>query len=117
MREFHWIMQLVKVKGQRRYSIDEYFAVEETSQVRNEYFDGEIFAMAGASLPHNRMPANHRALLRTAPPRPRLRGLWQRFARADSRRSLHVSRSEHRLRRSRARAGQARHADQPCDPH
>jgi len=48
----------VKRDSQRRYSLDEYFAVEETSQVKNEYYDdGEIFAMAGASLEHNRIAA------------------------------------------------------------
>ena len=48
----------VKRESQRRYSLDEYFAVEETSQVKNEYYDGQIFAMAGASLQHNRITAN-----------------------------------------------------------
>ena len=46
--------------------MDEYFAVEETSQVKNEYYDGQIFAMAGASLQHNRIAANLVALLRPA---------------------------------------------------
>ncbi len=45
-------------ESQRRYSLDEYFAVEETSRVKNEYYDGEIFAMAGASLQHNEIAAN-----------------------------------------------------------
>lgn len=45
-------------ESQRRYSLDEYFAVEETSQVKNEYYDGQIFAMAGASLAHNDIAAN-----------------------------------------------------------
>ena len=48
----------MKRDSQRRYSLDEYFAVEETSQVKNEYYDGQIFAMAGASLAHNRIAAS-----------------------------------------------------------
>ena len=48
----------VKREWQRRYSLDEYFAVEEMSQVKNEYFDGQIFAMAGASLRHNQIATN-----------------------------------------------------------
>jgi Uma2 family endonuclease len=38
--------------------LDDYFAVEETSHVKNEYYDGQIFAMAGASLQHNRIARN-----------------------------------------------------------
>lgn len=48
----------VKRESQRRYSLDEYFMVEETSQIKNEYYDGQIFAMAGASLQHNRIARN-----------------------------------------------------------
>ncbi len=39
----------------KRYTIEEYFALEETSEIRHEYFDGEIFAMAGGTLNHNRL--------------------------------------------------------------
>jgi Uma2 family endonuclease len=31
----------------KSYTVEEYFALEETSEIRHEYFDGEIFAMAG----------------------------------------------------------------------
>lgn len=50
-------------RSQRHYSLDEYFAVEETSQVKNEFYNGEIFAMAGASLKHNRIVVNIVSLL------------------------------------------------------
>jgi Uma2 family endonuclease len=36
-------------------TVEEYFALEETSEIRHEYFDGEIFAMAGGTLNHNRL--------------------------------------------------------------
>ena len=44
--------------SQRHYSVDDYFTVEEMSEVKHEYFNGEIFAMAGASLRHNEIAAN-----------------------------------------------------------
>lgn len=50
---------------QRHYTLDDYFAVEETSPVKHEYFQGEIFAMAGASLAHNDITANVLMLLRS----------------------------------------------------
>src|SRR5258708_35004625 len=45
-------------QAQRHYTIDEYFSVEAMSPVRNEYFDGEILAMAGGSPNHNRISRN-----------------------------------------------------------
>lgn len=45
-------------QAQRHYTIEEYFAVEAMSPVRNEYFDGEILAMAGGSANHNRISRN-----------------------------------------------------------
>ena len=39
---------------QRNYiSEEEYLDMEEVSPVKHEYFDGEIFQMAGASYKHN----------------------------------------------------------------
>lgn len=51
---------------QRRYSVDDYFAVEADSAIKHDFYNGEIFAMAGASLAHNEITANVLALLRTA---------------------------------------------------
>lgn len=51
---------------QRHYTLDDYFAVEEMSPVKHEYFEGEIFAMAGASFDHNRIASNLVAFLHTA---------------------------------------------------
>ena len=45
-------------QAQRHYTIKEYFVVEAMSPVRNEYFDGEILAMAGGSADHNRISRN-----------------------------------------------------------
>lgn len=44
--------------SQRHYSLDDYFMVEEMSELKHEYWNGEIFAMAGASLAHNEIAAN-----------------------------------------------------------
>src|SRR5437763_16821511 len=44
--------------ARRWISVEEYLALEEQADTRNEYFDGEIFAMAGATLEHNVICAN-----------------------------------------------------------
>jgi len=50
----------------RHYSPEEYFALEEQSDVRHEYIEGEVFAMAGASISHNLIKGNTVASLRLA---------------------------------------------------
>lgn len=45
-------------KTDRRYTVEEYLAQERSSQARHEYFQGEIFAMTGASRAHNLIVAN-----------------------------------------------------------
>lgn len=40
------------------YTIDEYIELEKNSEERYEYFDGEIFAMAGSSSSHHRISGN-----------------------------------------------------------
>ena len=41
-----------------KYTAEEYLELEETSLEKNEFYKGEIFAMAGASIPHNQIVAN-----------------------------------------------------------
>lgn len=41
-----------------RITPQEYLAIERKAGARNEYFDGEIFAMAGASREHNQITSN-----------------------------------------------------------
>ncbi len=50
----------------RRYTPAEYFALEEQSEGRHEYFDGEVFAMAGTSKSHNSVALNMTLGLKTA---------------------------------------------------
>jgi Uma2 family endonuclease len=47
------------------YTVQEYLAIERTSQRKNEYFNGEIFAMGGASERHNLIVGNVFASLHT----------------------------------------------------
>lgn len=42
----------------KRHSADEYLALERASECKHEFFDGEIFDMAGASAAHNLITAN-----------------------------------------------------------
>lgn len=49
---------------QRHYSVDEYYSVEESSPLKHEFYRGEIFAMAGASIEHLHITANVLTALR-----------------------------------------------------
>ncbi|MBA3314940.1 MAG: Uma2 family endonuclease [Planctomycetota bacterium] len=42
----------------RRYSVEEYLSLEHNSEAKHEFYNGEIFAMAGASEPHNLVAGN-----------------------------------------------------------
>ena len=57
--------QLESEKPVRHYSVAEYMALEENSTVRHEFFEGEIFAMAGGTLLHNLLVLNSAFALRT----------------------------------------------------
>jgi Uma2 family endonuclease len=48
----------------RRFTPQEYLALERKSETRNEYYNGEIFAMAGASREHNLIAGNVNAEIR-----------------------------------------------------
>ncbi len=50
----------------RRYTVEEYFALEAQSGVRHEFFAGEVFAMAGESIAHNIIAQNFVIALRPA---------------------------------------------------
>lgn len=41
-----------------QYTVEEYLKLEERSEIRHEFYRGEIFAMSGASLSHNRIIRN-----------------------------------------------------------
>ena len=43
---------------ERRYTPEEYLALERRAPYKSEYYRGEIFAMSGASREHNRIALN-----------------------------------------------------------
>jgi Uma2 family endonuclease len=49
--------------NQKKYSAEEYQVIEESSEERFEFFNGEIIAMSGASKQHNRIVKNIANLL------------------------------------------------------
>jgi Uma2 family endonuclease len=51
---------------QRHYTVEDYFCIEASADMRHEFYQGAIFAMAGASRNHNRIAGNVFAALRAA---------------------------------------------------
>lgn len=58
-------MGLPKLKIERRVSPEEYLEFERTSDVRHEFVDGNVFAMAGESLSHSQVCTNLSGEVRT----------------------------------------------------
>ncbi|WP_215240479.1 Uma2 family endonuclease [Dyadobacter helix] len=50
--------------AEKRYTVAEYLEMEEKGEIRHEYYDGEIFAMAGTTMNHNDIVDNVRTLLK-----------------------------------------------------
>lgn len=48
---------------QPRMTVEEYFELEKRSEIRHEYYNGDVFAMAGSTLNHNRIVGKVRNLL------------------------------------------------------
>ena len=46
------------LQEKKRMNPEEYLAFEKNSEIKHEFFDGEMFAMTGASLNHNRISRN-----------------------------------------------------------
>ncbi|MNI33942.1 hypothetical protein D3C87_511640 [compost metagenome] len=44
--------------SKRRYTVEEYLEMEKPSTVKHEYYQGEIIAMSGAGLNHNKIFSN-----------------------------------------------------------
>src|SRR5690348_9223625 len=70
-------------------TVEEYVQLEQTSEIRHEYVDGEIFAMASASEEHNLIAGNIYALLR-----PHLRGTPCRAFVSDMKVQLKVQKAD-----------------------
>src|SRR5215470_9835127 len=54
----------MSIQPQHGYTLEEYFALEQASEVRHEYWQGEVFAMSGASPAHEQIQINLISLLR-----------------------------------------------------
>lgn len=50
----------------KRLTPDEYLKLEETSEIKHEYYDGEIFALSGGSSNHSRIAINVQSALNIA---------------------------------------------------
>ncbi|GLU56622.1 Uma2 family endonuclease [Dyadobacter frigoris] len=48
---------------EKKYTVTEFLEMEEKSEIRHEYYDGEIFAMAGTTMNHNRIVSRLRGFL------------------------------------------------------
>jgi Uma2 family endonuclease len=57
---------MAEIARRPRYSLEEYLVLEEMSNVRHEYLDGQIFAMAGGTPEHAGLCANLIGLLQNA---------------------------------------------------
>jgi Uma2 family endonuclease len=44
--------------SKRKYTIDEYLELEDASEEKHEYYQGELFVMQGAKFQHNQVTAN-----------------------------------------------------------
>ena len=63
----------------RHYTAEEYFALETDGEIRHEFFEGKVFAMAGESISHNTISLNVamacRQVLRGQPCRVQMEGI------------------------------------------
>ena len=44
--------------SQRKLTADEYLEIERLAPTKNEFYNGEMFAISGASIPHGRITSN-----------------------------------------------------------
>ena len=70
---------MIAVPNNPKISADEYFEWEAKQEIRYEYINGEVFAMAGGTIDHSTIAANLIALLR-----PHVRGINCRVLGSDT---------------------------------
>ena len=49
---------------EKKYTVAEFLEMEEKSEIRHEYYDGDVFAMAGTTMNHNDIVDNVRSFLK-----------------------------------------------------
>ncbi|GAB3956355.1 hypothetical protein GCM10028805_45950 [Spirosoma harenae] len=55
------------IKQSPSYTVEEYLALEEKSEIRHEFYNGDILAMAGGTVNHNRLTRRVANLLENQP--------------------------------------------------
>ncbi|WP_159477469.1 Uma2 family endonuclease [Dyadobacter sp. 3J3] len=50
---------------EKKYTVTQFLKMEEKSEIRHEFYDGEVFAMAGTTMNHNRIVGRIRGFLET----------------------------------------------------
>jgi len=55
----------MSTQPQRHFTLEEYFALERASEVKYEYWQGDVLAMSGASPAHVQIQVNLITLLRS----------------------------------------------------
>ncbi len=55
---FSWSERLMSTGLKKRYTPDEYLKLERAAEFKSQYFNGEIFAMSGATRQHCRVTTN-----------------------------------------------------------
>ncbi|OIN59206.1 Uma2 family endonuclease [Arsenicibacter rosenii] len=55
---------MLAARSEKRFTVSEYFELEETSEIRHEFYKGEVFAMAGTSLNHNDIVDNTKRIIK-----------------------------------------------------
>ena len=72
-----------------KLTIEEYLILEEKSEVRHEFYNGEIYAMAGGTINHNRLTRRVANLLENQPSLNRC-GVFSENMKVDVRQGLHM---------------------------
>jgi len=65
MKRYQWDWEMTSTHPDQHLTPQEYFEWESQQELRYEYFDGDIFAMTGGSLPHADIALNIASILRT----------------------------------------------------
>ena len=72
-------MQTLAVIEKRRYTPEEYLALEDAAETRSEYRNGEIIPMTGGTTNHNRISLNLAGSINLVPSM----AWWRQFASMD----------------------------------
>lgn len=63
VNRFHILMGQAQIVD-NKITFDEYLNMEDQGEIRHEFYDGEVFAMAGTTMNHNEIVNNVRTLLK-----------------------------------------------------